>query len=75
MFPFLQTKFDMNRNIEQHANFNSKIAAFEEYIRGVMEDKVTLDGEKVRNLVEGFGDDLVEHLHDEVNFTLTSYYS
>jgi len=68
LFPFLQTKFDMNRNLEQHASFNTKITPFEEYIRGVMDKKEAFDGEKVRNLVESFGDDLVEHLHEEVIF-------
>jgi len=66
VFPFLQTKFDMGANVEQHAQTTSGIRALEEYMNDVLSNKTAYDGAKVRELVEGFGDDLVEHLHDEV---------
>src|SRR5258705_9665588 len=63
VFPFLQTKFDMGVNVEQHAKLTSGIKALEQYMNGVMYDKSPYDGAKVRELIESFGDDLVEHLN------------
>jgi len=66
IFPFLQSKFDMNENIEQHEAFTGGLNAFDEYLKSVSARKATYDGEKTRQLVEAFGDTLVTHLHDEV---------
>ena len=75
VFPFLQTKFDMGVNVEQHAKTTSGIRALEEYMNDVLSHKIAYDGDKVRELVEGFGDDLVEHLHDEVRSLLWQFKS
>ncbi|KAF9530555.1 hypothetical protein CPB83DRAFT_850538 [Crepidotus variabilis] len=66
IFPFLQEKFDMSVNIEQHAKFNTFLAAFEGYIKNVQSRQDNYDGNKTRGLVEALGDVLVEHLHDEI---------
>ncbi|KDR77177.1 hypothetical protein GALMADRAFT_246427 [Galerina marginata CBS 339.88] len=66
VFPFLQAKFNMGDNVEQHAAFLKELNAFEEYMTGVFKNKETYDGEKVRGLVEAFGDTLVNHLHEEI---------
>lgn len=66
IFPFLQTKFDMGVNVEQRAGLTSGVNALEQYMNEVSSHKSAYDGAKVRELIESFGDDLVEHLHDEV---------
>jgi len=66
LFPFLQTKFDMGQNIDQHEGFQEPLATFEEYMQAVFDGKAQYDGEKVVALVEAFGDTLVEHLHEEI---------
>ncbi|KAF5321842.1 hypothetical protein D9619_001861 [Psilocybe cf. subviscida] len=66
LFPFLQTKFDMDQNIGQHEGFKEPLSAFEEYMTAVSAGRATYDGEKVVALVEAFGDTLVEHLHEEI---------
>ncbi|KAF8153177.1 hypothetical protein B0H34DRAFT_800413 [Crassisporium funariophilum] len=66
IFPFLQEKFDMGHNVEQHKEFLQDLATFEEYMTGVFQKKLTYDGEKARQLVEAFGDSMVSHLHEEI---------
>ncbi|KAF5321840.1 hypothetical protein D9619_001863 [Psilocybe cf. subviscida] len=66
LFPFLQTKLDMDQNIDQHEAFKGPLTAFEDYMRAVFDGKAKYDGEKVVALVEAFGDTLVEHLHEEI---------
>ena len=66
IFPFLQTKFDQKVNIDQHQAFNEKMAALEEYLDKLQKKEESFNGEKIRELVDSFGDLLVEHLHQEV---------
>lgn len=68
IFPVLQGKIDMDHNLEQHATFATQITAFEDYMKNVQGKKEEYDAEKVIDLLEAFGDHLVEHLHDEVRF-------
>jgi len=70
IFPFLQSKIDMNHNLEQHAKFTRRVDSFEEYMKGVKRKKEVYDSERVRKFLEDFGDDLVAHLHDEVRFLM-----
>ena len=71
VFPFLQTNFpdDMQKNIEEHKAFREGLDALEGYLKAVYEGKkdAEWDGEKVRTLIDAFGDGLVGHLHDEVS--------
>ena len=66
LFPFLQTKFDQKVNVDQHQAFNEKMAALEEYIAKLQKKEESFNGEKIRELVDSFGDLLVEHFHQEV---------
>ena len=66
VFPFLQTKLDMKHNLEQHATFTMQLEAFESHMKAIKNKKEDYDSEKVRKFVENFGDELVEHLHEEV---------
>ncbi|KAF9530556.1 hypothetical protein CPB83DRAFT_850540 [Crepidotus variabilis] len=66
IFPFLQEKFDMKVNVDQHAKFTTFLEALDVYLAEVQTEKQTYDGNKIRELVEAFGDILVEHLHDEI---------
>ena len=71
VFPFIQTKFpvDMQKNLDEHKAFLEGLSALEGYLKAVYrkEKDVEWDGEKVRTLIEAFGDNLVEHLHEEVS--------
>lgn len=67
IFPFLQEKFDMKCNVDQHQKFTAQLEAFEHYLNEVGTGGKPYDGHKARELVEVFGDTLVEHLHDEVS--------
>ncbi|KIM41534.1 hypothetical protein M413DRAFT_445517 [Hebeloma cylindrosporum] len=70
VFPFLQENFpdDMHKNIEEHKTFRGGLDALEEYLKAVQQGTkgVKWDGEKVKALIEAFGDGLVEHLHEEI---------
>jgi len=66
VFPFIQTKIDMSENLEQHKAFDEGVKLFEQYVKDVEGGKEVFDGSKIRELVEAFGDVLVEHLHQEV---------
>jgi len=74
VFPFLQANFpdEMQKNIDEHRMFMEGLDALEEYVKAVYEGKkdVEWDGEKVRSLIDAFGDGLVEHLHEEVSTQL-----
>ena len=71
VFPFLQANFpdDMKKNTEEHNMFREGLDALEEYLKAVYEGKkdIEWDGEKVRKLIDAFGDGLMEHLHGEVS--------
>jgi len=71
IFPYLQTKLDMAHNLEQHEGFQMGMDAFEDYMKKVQRNEETFDAEKTRDLLKGFADLLVQHLHEEVRwFTL-----
>lgn len=67
LFPFLQTKLDMDHNINQHKEFIEPMKAFEDYMGEVQKKQVAYDGQKAREMLESFGDVLVTHLHEEVS--------
>jgi len=71
VFPLFQTKFpvEMQKNLDEHKGFLEGLDALEEYLKAVYIKKkdVEWDGEKVRKLIEAFGDGLVQHLHEEVS--------
>lgn len=69
IFPFLQTKFDMGDNINQHAEFHDGIEAFEKHFLDVKNKSEKYDAEKTRALLRAFADLLVEHLHSEVHIS------
>ena len=54
----------MEGNVEQHRAFTPGFEAFERYCRTCPPEDY--DGQKVRELVEGFAEPLVKHLHDEI---------
>ncbi|PPR04831.1 hypothetical protein CVT24_010252 [Panaeolus cyanescens] len=66
VFPFIQAKFDMSTNVDQHKGFLGPFEEFEAYLKSVSAKTSAYDGEKVRALVEAFGDTFVEHLHEEI---------
>lgn len=70
IFPFLQTKFDMGDNINQHAAFHDGIEAFKKYILDVKNKSEKYNAEKTRTLLKAFADMLVEHLHGEVHILI-----
>ena len=54
----------MERNIEQHRAFTPGFDRFQEYLQTCLPSDY--DGRKIRNLIEGFAEPLVQHLHDEI---------
>jgi hemerythrin-like domain-containing protein len=51
----------MAQNVEQHRAFTPGFEAFQAYVKGK-----EFSGEKVRELVGAFAEELVRHLHDEI---------
>jgi len=54
----------MKSNVEQHRAFTPGFETFEAYCRSCAPQD--FDGQKLRSLVEGFAEPLVQHLHDEI---------
>jgi hemerythrin-like domain-containing protein len=67
-FPDIETlsgvKGLMEENVEQHRAFTPGFEAFETYCRTC--EPAEYDGQKLRDLVEGFAEPLVRHLRDEI---------
>ena len=70
VFPALQSKLDMAHNLEQHEAFMSALSAFDNYMASVRKKADKYNSSRVRQLLKGFGEKLVEHLHDEVGDSL-----
>ena len=55
----------MEHNVEQHRAFTPGFDGFQEYAKTCAPRDY--DGQKIRNLVEGFADPLTRHLYDEID--------
>ena len=64
----------MHANVEQHHSFATGLAELGDYVRLLREGDengedghgVVFDGEKVRQIIDGFGEVLAGHLRDEI---------
>jgi len=56
----------MNVNVEQHAAFHDNLISFQEYLDACQKDKTKYDGNKTREMLDAFGEPLIQHLHDEI---------
>ena len=54
----------MARNVEQHRAFTPGFDLFQEYASTCRPE--TYDGERLKSLIEGFAEPLIQHLHDEI---------
>ena len=68
--PFVQKKYDTAPHVARHAQCNEILKPFEEHMRKVSTGEEAYDGQKVRELVESFGDYLVKTFHLEVRVVL-----
>jgi len=66
IFPVLQKTNDMTPFVQRHASYRDRVNKFNDYMKSVVA-KAPYDGEKVRELLESFGDELVHTLCEEVN--------
>jgi len=74
VFPRYEEKFGkgaMQINVEQHELFIPKIEELEQYMKGVQEGKEKYDGQRIIDMIESFGDIMVQHLTD-VGYFITS---
>lgn len=55
----------MRASVEQHQGIHQAVDAFEKYLS--VTDADTYDARKLKELVDGFGDLLTAHLHDEID--------
>ena len=62
--------FDVRVNLEQHHDFDFKMADMVEWVKSVSDAKVTYDSEQLKKMIDGFAPILVQHLHDEINTLL-----
>ena len=62
--------FDVRVNLEQHQDFDSKMADMVEWVKSVSDGKATYDSGQLRKMIDGFAPTLVQHLHDEINTLL-----
>jgi GTP-binding protein EngB required for normal cell division len=57
----------MDVNTSEHAVFHDKIGQYAEYLKGVVQGKEELDGEKVKTLIDCFMPELHTHLGNEID--------
>lgn len=55
----------MERNVEQHRAFAQGFEAFYEFAKGC--EVKRFEGERVKELIDGFADPLVKHLKEEID--------
>ncbi|KAL7755652.1 hypothetical protein ACKLNR_014179 [Fusarium oxysporum f. sp. zingiberi] len=69
-FPFIEgasgKKGLMNNNVEQHKAFQVEVEVFKTYVEDCMTGKQSFDGDKVVEMIDGFGETLTNHLRDEI---------
>ena len=64
----------MHPNVEQHHSFAAGLAELGDYVKLLRKGDenggdghgVVFDGEKVRRIIDGFGEVLIKHLRDEI---------
>ena len=74
MFPRFEERFGkevMQVNLRQHELFIPKVEELEQYLKDVQEGKERYDGQRVIDIIESFGDTMVQHLTD-VGYFITS---
>jgi len=64
--PFVQAKYDTTSHVEYHAHCDKILKPLEEYLKKVSSGEQAYDGQKVRELIESFGDYLVKVFHVEM---------
>ena len=57
----------MDANVAEHAAFHDGFEKYEQYLTSVKEEKVELDGEHLRGLIDAFMPPLYTHLQNEVD--------
>lgn len=62
--------FDAHVNLEQHHDFEPKMADMVGWVKSVSEGKNTYDSEQLKGKIDSFAPTLVQHLHAEID-TLT----
>jgi hypothetical protein len=69
-FPWLEEMIGvpgkMQVNVDQHHEFEPGVKAFTKYVAGLKSGSEQYDGQKVRELIDGFGPILLKHLEDEI---------
>lgn len=73
-FPVLQKKYDVTPYVQQHASYRDQLNTLTEYLKTVA-GKGPYDGQKVRELLDSFGDQLVKTLSEEVRILLDTGFS
>ncbi|KAG0649507.1 hypothetical protein D0Z07_4568 [Hyphodiscus hymeniophilus] len=70
-FPLLEEMIGlpgfMEKNVEQHKAFGPGMEEFDGYVKSCEQGKETFDGVKVRQIIDGFGEILTQHLTDEID--------
>ncbi|KAF8634212.1 hypothetical protein AX15_001021 [Amanita polypyramis BW_CC] len=69
LFPRFEEKLGkgaLQVNVEQHEAFIPKVDGLEQYLKDVQEDKEKYDGKRIVDMVESFGDIMIEHLKAEI---------
>lgn len=67
VFPRLQEKVDMRTNVVQHLSFEASLQNFDIYLRRVHDRVEPYECDKVLQLREDLGRDLIPHLHSEAS--------
>ncbi|KAF8964792.1 hypothetical protein BDZ97DRAFT_1814499, partial [Flammula alnicola] len=71
IFPRLQEKIDMRKNVVQHLEFDAALKNFKAYLVKVHDRVEPYDSERVLELRKALGSRLVQHLHDEISTVST----
>ncbi|KAI1589797.1 Hemerythrin domain containing protein [Pyrenophora tritici-repentis] len=58
--------FDAQVNVEQHHDFEPKMADMVEWVKSVSDGKATYGSEQLKRMVDSFAPILVQHLHDDI---------
>ncbi|KAF9530567.1 hypothetical protein CPB83DRAFT_850555 [Crepidotus variabilis] len=66
VFPRLQSKIDMRKNMAEHLKIDKKMKEFEEHLQRVQDGAKVFDMAEILELRNSFGVPLVEHFHNEI---------
>jgi hypothetical protein len=57
----------MDGNVAEHVVFHDGLVSYKTYLEGVLAQRESFDGAKLKDIMDGFVPDLTRHLHNEID--------